>query len=173
MIFEFVYTTNAFISELEILVISVFFLAFSGVHFSCNMRLLWVAVVLALFKCNEGQEDSTVSEDLIKELFSNNTDIFENKSGATPGDPPPQPLPPQSPPSGNPNGEETTCSSCAAIAEDPTLTPKVSNVSQSYELSLVRVRVCLCLCVINRKIIPIHLIYRCCFAVVFFFLVSR
>lgn len=129
------------------------------------MRLLWVVIVLALFQCNNGQEESsTVSEDLIKELFANDT-TFENKSGGdssdlplggetpsqssggetpnqssggesfTPsagGDTPNPPLPSVTS-SGNPNGAETTCSSCAAIAEDPTLTPKVSNVSRLCE----------------------------------------
>lgn len=45
------------------------------------MRVLWTAIVLALatFQCNNGQEESaTVSEDLIQDIFSNDT-TFENK----------------------------------------------------------------------------------------------
>lgn len=35
------------------------------------MRLLWIAIVLALFQCNAGQEESsTVDQELIDELFN-------------------------------------------------------------------------------------------------------
>lgn len=90
------------------------------------MRLLWIAIVLTLFQCNYGQveEESTVSEDLIDDVFNRDkkpgNDVTE---GSSSGPPPP--------PSEKPKGVEPTCSTCTPTADDPILTPKSSNVSQS------------------------------------------
>lgn len=96
------------------------------------MRLLWIAVVLALFKCNWGQEDATVKQ-LIDEIFQVPSQKPENSvisESPSPESPESRPRPPvASPPSPMP---ESTCSSCAAIAENPSLTPKVSNVCRSH-----------------------------------------
>lgn len=81
------------------------------------MRVLWFAVVLALVQCNNGQEDATIKQ-LIDEIFQAPTE--------KPGPRPPVPAPQNPVP-------ESTCSSCAAIAENPanpSLEPKVSNVSR-------------------------------------------
>lgn len=60
------------------------------------MRLLWIVIALALIQCNYGEEDdSTVSAELIDEVFNRDT---------------------------KPGNEAT---------DDPNLTPKLSNVSQS------------------------------------------
>lgn len=98
------------------------------------MRLLWIPIVIALIKCNYGQEETTVSEDLIKELFYNSTDTTfksgdgdsSSSSNVTPTDGT-RFSPESSSSSGNPNVVEPTCSSCAAIDKDPTL--KATNVS--------------------------------------------
>lgn len=86
------------------------------------MRLLWIIVALALIQCSYGEEDeSTVSEDLIDEVFNRDT---KPKKDATNGSPSP-------PPQDKTTGAEPTCSNCTPTAEDPNLSPKVSNVSQS------------------------------------------
>lgn len=83
------------------------------------MRLLWIAIVLALFQCNYGQEENrskSEEEDLIEELFPNPS--VGNKAG---GSPPSQPLPPV--PLPLPEKPNTIPD------DDPNLEPKVSNVS--------------------------------------------
>lgn len=47
------------------------------------MRLLWIAVVLAVFQCNYGQEEesATVNIDLINSIFT--TDQTNNQNGVT------------------------------------------------------------------------------------------
>lgn len=45
------------------------------------MRLLWIAIVLALFQCNAGQQEtSTVDQGLIDELFTKDVPV-QNKAG--------------------------------------------------------------------------------------------
>lgn len=85
----------------------------------CTMRSLWIAIVLALalFECS-CEEDSTVSEALIDDVFNRDTqsetDVKEGSSSS-----PPPPL------SEKPHDTPT--------AEDPTLEQKSSNVSQWCE----------------------------------------
>lgn len=70
------------------------------------MRLLWIAIVLALFECSYGQqqeETATIDPKLLNEYFDTND---------LPGLP-----------ENNPNETET------GTGEDPDLTPKISNVS--------------------------------------------
>lgn len=73
------------------------------------MRVLWIAIVLALFKCNCGQDETaTVNDDLINSLFNTNEDMTpENKMNA-------------------PESETEP-----GMAQDPNLSPKVANVSRS------------------------------------------
>lgn len=130
------YVLNIFESEL---IDFVFVLA--GVNFSYNMRLLCIAIVLALIQCNCGQEEEeevTVSEALIDSVFNRDVKPENEIAGGTssgipfalgpqtppgPQSPPPSPLPPvEAPTTKLPSGRPT---------EDPTLEPKVSNVSRS------------------------------------------
>lgn len=104
------------------------------------MRLLWIAIVLALFKCNYGEEDVTVDPKLIEQLFGP-TEVPESSASTEskgpiestrpiestgPSDRSENPNPPV--PSEN-STPDKTCSTCNTIAENPSLIPKVSNVS--------------------------------------------
>lgn len=115
------------------------------------MRLMLIAIVLALFKCNYGQEDTTMNQLNTDENIQATTQMPENRDAmggagggggngggggggegaggaersepmAAPGSP--VPLGPVS---------ETPCSSCAAVPDDTSLTSKISNVSRFGE----------------------------------------
>lgn len=81
--------------------------------------------MLALFKCNYAQvEDATVKQ-LIDEIFQVPTPSSVIPERSNPESEESRPRPPVASPQ-NPV-PESTCSSCAAIAENPSLTPKTSN----------------------------------------------
>lgn len=107
------------------------------------MRLLWIAVVLAIFGCSYGQEDTTVDQVLIDEIFKD-TDTTqappENRDNSIESSSRPAVEKPSVIPMENhremPAPQETTCSSCGEITQDASLTTKISNVSLSLNCLL-------------------------------------